>query len=94
MNQKTNTNLNRFTELVHLKRTESDLWNTLKTNLLEAQTIGCLDNINLKQLVKTNKSMNNLLMAAIVKTTEESQRVSSLPSLPPPPPPPMEDVIV
>lgn len=91
MNQKPNTNLNRLTELVHLKRTESDLWNTLKTNLLEAQTIGCLDNINLKQLVKANKSMNNLLMTAIVKTTEETHRVQ--PPLPPPPPI-FEDVAV
>lgn len=76
------TTLNRFTELVNLKRIENDLWNTLEKHLQDAKTYGYLEQVNLKPLVKSNKSINNLLLKMIVKTTEESRNAINASTLP------------
>lgn len=83
--------LSKFTELVNLRRIEADLWNTLEKLLHDARVHGYLEQVNLKHLVKINKSMNNMLMKMIVKTTEESPTLTApLPSTTAPLAPPGE----
>jgi hypothetical protein len=59
--------LYKYTELVSLRKIETEFWNTLEANLKECP----LDKINLKPLVKLQRGLNNSIMKMIARTADE-----------------------
>lgn len=58
----------KFTELVSLRKIEAEFWNILERNLKEDNHYA---KVNLKPLIKLQKSLNNTMMKLISKTTDD-----------------------
>lgn len=63
--------LYKYTELVSLRKIDAELWNSLDKNL---QNKNCYENVNLKPLIKVQKSLNNLVMKMISQTANVSMK--------------------
>lgn len=57
-----------YSELVSLRRIEAEFWNCLDKNLQQKQYY---EKVNLKPLIKLQKTINNTLMKLISATTDE-----------------------
>ena len=58
-----------YTEFNSLKRIDAELWNSLSKQL---QNKKCYENVNLKPLIKLQKSLNNRMLKMISETARES----------------------
>lgn len=69
----------KYTELKSLKTIENEFWTRLDNNLRQDHGY---EKVNLKQLIKLHKSINNIMLKMISQTAEESKsqlRVDSQP---------------
>jgi hypothetical protein len=57
-----------YSELVSLKKIETEFWNCLNKNLQHNQHY---EHVNLKPLIKLQKTINNTMMRMISTTTDE-----------------------
>jgi hypothetical protein len=77
--------LYKFTELLSLKKIETEFWERLENNLREKNTY---EKINIKPLIKAQKSLNNIMLKLISKTADDLAGAN----MPPPPQPPSDAV--
>lgn len=61
----------KHSELVSLRKIENEFWNTLENNLM----IGDYPCLDLKPLMKAQKSINNILMKLIGQTSEQMVKI-------------------
>lgn len=62
--------LYKYTQLVSLRKIDAEFWNCLSTQL---QTGKRYENVNLKNIVKLQKALNNAMMKMISETAVESK---------------------
>jgi hypothetical protein len=72
------SSLYKFTELLSLKKIETEFWERLENNLREKNTY---EKINMKPLIKAQKSLNNIMLKLISKTADDLAGAN----MPPPP---------
>lgn len=71
MEEQRKSALYQFTELASLRRIDVEFWNSLEANLKQTNFN---TKVNLKPLVKLQKSINNTMMKMISKTADELQQ--------------------
>jgi hypothetical protein len=77
MEEQNKSALYQFTELASLRKIDAEFWNSLEANLKQNNFN---TKVNLKPLLKLQKSVNNTLMKMISKTADELQQQQQQPA--------------
>lgn len=65
----------KYSELLSLRKIEAEFWSSLEKNLNQSKS---LDKVNLRPLIKLQKSLNNVLMKMIAQTAAPTPFVDDM----------------